>query len=366
MDDIRRYELWLGYVTGIRPARHKAFIEKYGSAEEVYKAAGNGKLERTVIGDDELFPLMKERANQQYIDRCEKYLKDKNISVLLMTDAEYPKLLKEIYMPPPLLFVKGKIPEKLPLPIAVVGSRQCSDYGESIAEKLSSELAECGCCIVSGMAYGIDRIAAQSALKASREDCPTIAVLGCGVDVVYPHANHALYDEICERGAVVSEFLPGTRPDAFNFPRRNRIISGISKGVLVVEAAMKSGTRITVDHALEQGRDVFAVPGRITDSACEGTNQMIREGMAKAIFCVEDILEEYGIDAGMIRRADKIDESSLSMEEVLILRLLRVGERSVDELCEMTGMNVAQLNFTLTSMEISGIIKQSSGRMYGL
>lgn len=265
-----------------------------------------------------------------------------------------------------MLFVKGRIPEKIPLPIAVVGSRQCSDYGESIAQKLSLELAECGCCIVSGMAYGIDKIAAQSALKASKTECPTIAVLGCGVDIPYPNANRPLYDEICERGAVISEFLPGTRPDAFNFPRRNRIISGISKGVLVVEAAMKSGTRITVDHALEQGRDVFAVPGRITDSACEGTNQMIREGMAKAVFCVEDILEEYGVDVSMMKRAEKIDESSLSMEELLILRLLRAGERSVDELCEMTGMNVAQLNFTLTSMEISGIIKQSSGRMYGL
>lgn len=367
MEDMRRYELWLGFVMGVRPQRHKSLLEKHGSAEEVFKAARDGKLEQKIKGDDELFALMKEKANEWYIDRCLKYLKSNDIKAIVPEDKEYPELLREIHTPPMLLFVKGNLPEKLSLPIAVVGSRMCSDYGQSIAEKLSGELAECGCCIVSGMAYGIDKIAAEAALKAGKEECPTIAVLGCGVDVVYPHANKDLYDEICERGAVISEFLPGTKPEAFNFPMRNRIISGISKGVLVVEAAMKSGTRITVDHALDQGRDVFAVPGRITEFNCEGTNQMIREGMAKAVFCVEDILEEYGVDAALIRRADKIiDESTLSMEELLILRLLRAGERSVDELCEMTGMNVAQLNFTLTSMEFSGIIKQSSGRMYGL
>ena len=231
---------------------------------------------------------------------------------------------------------------------------------------ISGQLAECGACIVSGMAYGIDKVAAIAALERSKAETPTIAVLGSGVDVVYPEENRKLYDEICDKGAVVSEFLPGTVPDSKHFPQRNRIISGISRGVVVAEAAIKSGTRITADFALEQGRDVFAIPGRITDPFCQGTNQMIQQGAAKPVFCVDDILEEYGMRSDKAIRMTEIDESFLSFEQTLIVRLLKAGEKTIDELCEMTQFEPGKLNSALTEMEISGIIKQSPGRIYGI
>lgn len=366
MECERRYALWLAFTAGQNPLRHAELLREYGGARGVFLAAASGGLCAPWRGGDKLATLMKQKANEWYIDRCIKYLEARQIKPVLTEDGNYPALLREIDQPPPVLFVRGQLPESVPLPIAVIGSRACSDYGRDIAKEMSGELAKNGACIVSGMAYGVDRIASEAALECGAGDCPTIAVLGCGVDVIYPADNRALYGEICERGAVVSEFLPGARPDPYNFPRRNRIISGISRGVVVVEAAMKSGTRITVDCALEQGRDVFAVPGRITDAMSEGTNEMIREGMAKPVFSAADILEEYGITAERAEKAAKIDESALSMEEALLVRLLMAGERSADELCELTGFSPAKINSTLTEMEFSGIIKQSSGRVYSL
>lgn len=365
MTEERRRSLWLALAAGQNPRRHRILLEDYGSAGAVYAAAAGGRLEHRHPGDETHYGEIMASANEDFIERSLEELERKGIAPVLYEDAEYPALLREIYLPPPILFIKGRLPRAIPLPIAVIGSRKCSRYGREVAESIGGELARCGACVVSGMAYGVDEIAARAALKEENA-FPTIAVLGCGADVIYPSYNSYLYSQICERGAVISEFPPGTPPNAQNFPRRNRIISGISKGVVVIEAAKRSGTSITVDFALEQGRDVFAVPGRINDPACEGTNYLIREGMAKPVFGTADILEEYGIDAGAGRRAAQVDEAALSREEQAVFSLLRGGRRSVDELCELTGMEPGRLNSVLTEMEISGIIKQSPGRMYGL
>lgn len=365
-EDMRRYNLWLAFTAGLRPMRHNELIEEYGSAYDVFLAAARGDIPSKTAADGRMLALMKAKAEEGYIDRCLEYLRNQNISVVLLKDKNYPALLREIHSAPAALFVKGRLPDKIRLPIAVIGSRKCSDYGKKAAEMIAGQLAECGACIVSGMAYGIDKMAAIAALERSKAEIPTIAVLGSGVDVVYPEENRKLYDEICEKGAVVSEFLPGTVPDSKHFPRRNRIISGISRGVVVAEAAIKSGTRITADFALEQGRDVFAIPGRITDPFCQGTNQMIQQGAAKPVFCVDDILEEYGMRSDKAIRMTEIDESGLSFEQTLIVRLLKAGEKTIDELCEMTQFEPGKLNSALTEMEISGIIKQSPGRIYGI
>ncbi len=367
MDAQRRYCLWLAFATGDRIKRHNSLLEEYGDAESVFCAAQEGEIEPVVRTDEAFLPLLKSKANEGYIDRCLAYLEKNGISAVLPTDANYPALLREIHLPPTVLYVKGRLPEHIPLPIGVIGSRQCSEYGADVAEKLSAELAASGVCVVSGLAHGIDCISARAAIAhAPKGTFPTVAVLGSGVDVVYPAENRRLYDKICEQGAVISEFPPGTAPDKFNFPRRNRIISGMSRGVLVVEAAVKSGTRITVDYALEQGRDVFAVPGRINDETCRGTNEMIRDGIAKLVNGAGDILIEYGVDVAEAKRAAELDISALSMQEMLIVNLLKVSKRTVDELREMTGMDMGLLNSTLTEMEISGIIKQSPGRLYSL
>lgn len=362
----RRYKLWLAFAAGQRPTRHNELLEEYGGAYEVFAAAAKGSIPVKVPADVRMLSLMKAKATEDYIDRCIDYLKRQDIGIVLIDDANYPELLREISYAPVALFVKGRLPNSLALPIAVIGSRQCSDYGRKAAVMIAGQLAECGACIVSGMAHGIDEASAVAAMERSRAEIPTIAVLGNGVDIAYPEENRDLYDEICKNGAVVSEFLPGTKPDSRNFPRRNRIISGISRGVVIAEAAIKSGTRITADFALEQGRDVFAIPGRITDPFCQGTNQMIQRGEAKPVFCVDDILEEYGMRSDKRIRMTEIDDSQLNFEQTLILRLLKAGEKTVDELCEMTEMPLGKLNSALTEMEISGIIKQSPGRIYGL
>ncbi|MFR3907328.1 MAG: DNA-processing protein DprA [Christensenellales bacterium] len=360
-EDLRRYNLWLAFTAGLRPMRHNELIEEYGSAYDVFLAAAKGDIPSKTAADGRMLALMKAKAEEGYIDRCLEYLHNQNISVVLFKDKNYPALLREIHSAPAALFVKGRLPDKIRLPIAVIGSRRCSDYGRKAAEMISGQLAECGACIVSGMAYGIDKVAAIAALERSKTEIPTIAVLGSGVDVVYPEENRKLYDEICDKGAGTAGHSAG-----FSIFLGNRIISGISRGVVVAEAAIKSGTRITADFALEQGRDVFAIPGRITDPFCQGTNQMIQQGAAKPVFCVDDILEEYGMRSDKAIRMTEIDESGLNFEQTLIVRLLKAGEKTIDELCEMTQFEPGKLNSALTEMEISGIIKQSPGRIYGI
>ena len=367
MDTQRRYSLWLAFAMGDRLKHHSCLLEEYGDAQQVFYAARSGEIQPRNRLDEAFLPVLKSKATETYTDRCLAYLEKNNISTVLPADRNYPALLKEIHLPPTVLYVKGSLPESIPLPIGMIGSRQCSEYGAEVAEMLAAELAASGVCVVSGLAHGIDCISARAAIEnAPKGSFATIAVLGSGVDVVYPAENRQLYNRICECGAVISEFPPGTSPDKGNFPRRNRIISGISKGVLVVEAAVKSGSRITVEYALEQGRDVFAVPGRIKDETCRGTNEMIRDGIAKLVNGAEDILVEYGVDASAVKRAAEVDISALSLNEMLIVNLLKAGKRSVDELGEMTGMDMGLLNSTLTEMEFSGIIKQSPGRLYSL
>lgn len=364
LNEKERYLLWLGLANGPGAARSKKLLEAYGNdPKALFNAAAKGELHEHMKG--EAAELMKKRASERYIDRCIARLDELNVSAATLVSREYPELLKEIYDPPAVIYYRGTLYPQLRLPIAMVGTREPSEYGKRAAMELARELADNGVCVVSGLAYGIDCICAEGALASQGSAYPTIAVLGSGPDVVYPDANRNIYEQIVERGAVLSEYMPGTEPRAMHFPMRNRIISGLSRGVVVVEAGEKSGSLITVDCALEQGRDVFAVPGRITDPKSAGANGLIRSGMAKIVQSSADILEEYGI---LRRKQEKpgVDTTALSYEEELIYRLLVAGERSFDELCELTGFSAALLNSTLTSLEFSEIIKQSPGRLFSL
>ena len=359
-----RYLFWLGVANGPGAARSRKLLEAFGdNAKAIFEAAAKNELHEHMKG--EAAELMHKRASERYIERCLARLEELGVSAATLASRDYPVLLKEIYDPPAVIYYKGTLYPQLRLPLAVVGTREPSEYGKRVAREMAQSLAESGACIVSGLAYGIDSIAAEGALEAANSAYPTLAVLGCGPDVVYPEANRALYDKIVERGAVLSEYMPGTEPRAMHFPVRNRIISGLSRGVLVVEAGEKSGSLITADCALEQGRDVFAVPGRIIDAKSAGTNGLIRSGMAKTIGSLSDILEEYGIVPRHEERKS-VDSAALSFEEELVCRLLAAGERSFDELCELTGFSAALLNSTLTSLEFSEIIKQSPGRLFSL
>ncbi len=264
---------------GLDPISFKKLLENFSSLEEAWQSNLEGILEKNII---EKIKWKKPKINP---DKEYEKLTKKGIKVLTIKDKNYPKLLKEIYAPPAILYIKGKLSEPC---LSIVGSRQLSPYGYRTAPKLSFDLAKKGLTIVSGLAKGIDTLAHQAALKANGK---TIAVLGSGLDNIYPRDNKKLFEEITQNGAVISEFPLGAPPKGQHFPQRNRIVSGLSLGVLVIEAGERSGSLITARQALEQNRDVFAVPGPINSLTSAGTNGLNKMG-AKPVTEANDILEE--------------------------------------------------------------------------
>ncbi len=296
-------------------------------------------------------------------------LKKLNITVMTIHDKEYPENLKNIYAPPALLYLKGKIPCFKDITwLAMVGLRNATTYGKKIAERLSYKLASRGIIIVSGMARGIDTAAHKGAIKADKK---TVAVLGCGVDVVYPKENNKLMEDIVMNGAIISEYLPGTQPNRPHFPARNRIISGLSDATIVVEAGKRSGALITADFALEQGRDVFAVPGNIDSFASEGTNHLIQQG-AKLITCIDDILEElpfmnHKASETLYKDKEKTDNFkylNLSLDEKAIIDNLSNTPVHINQLCIILNFKVQKVNVLLTTLEMKGLIERIPGNYF--
>jgi len=364
-----RLYLWLHYSVNSNAHFFKQTAMQYPDLEEAYRlaAANNGKAFRFL--PEWAIRRMHESANDAFLDRYTEWLTRYKIGISTLQSEDYPALLREISMAPPVLFYRGHLDPYPRLPIAMIGSRRSTQYGRDIAKKFAYDLVEAGCTIVSGMADGIDGWAARGALSNENAPYPTVAVLGSGIDVIYPKSHRDLYAEIIERGTVITEFLPGTKPLKENFPIRNRIMSGMSRGVLVVEAGERSGTSITVGYALDQGREVFAIPGRLTDQQSIGTNRMIRQGEAKPVFCLEDILQEFDqIDeeAAFMSGPERIMLSTLSEQERAICAALLDDAKSFDDLAEMLPVPIGELNSLLTAMQFSGIIKPLFGRMYEL
>ena len=274
--------IWFAALQGISLKQKRKLLAQYADPEELYNEEPEG-LDPTIaqaLSDRDL-------TNARQV---EKQCADKQIKILTYWDSEYPDRLRNIHNPPLLLYYKGILPDFDVQPvIGVVGTRKATAYGKNNALDMSREMAACGALVVSGGAAGIDTEALKGAMDA---DMPVVAVLGCGVDVVFPASNRALFQKIQEKGCLISEYPPGTRPQPWQFPERNRIISGLSDGVLVVEAPAKSGALITAREAMEQGRDVFAVPGNIHMSTCIGSNSLLQEG-AMAVFSGWDILKDY-------------------------------------------------------------------------
>lgn len=358
-----QYWIWLTSIEGIGAKRFHMLLGEFTDIEKVWQAACSGGDGLEIIG-----PKLKERlcqcANIEYLERQVKRAFMGNCRPVTMLNAEYPRLLLEIYDPPPVLFVRGgKIDyEKA---VAVVGTRACTRVGKDTAMYIGEGLSRAGVTVISGLARGIDACAHAGALNCKT---PTIAVLGCGPDVIYPQENRRYYDAILEQGgAIVSEYFPGTPPSQNNFPARNRIISGMSRAVVVVECPKRSGTMITVSFAQEQGRDVFAVPGNILIKNNEGTNALLRE-CAYPLTRVEDVLEEYGWS-----QTERIPMSQMNVsfgaeekEEKILFTLLSEGEMTYDELLEASHFEPKLLNSALTMMELKGIIKQYPGKIFDL
>ena len=370
MDETTRLWLWLNYATSMNPRLFMELLNRFDDLSEAREAILRKDFSEFSDVSETVRDRLTAAADDRFLDRYCAWLLKNDVKVITPEHDEYPSLLSEIYDPPSVLFCKGNLPKELPLPIAMVGARSCTDYGRDVAKLLGEQLAERGATVVTGLAAGIDSAAAKGALSAGSSNCPVIGVLGCGIDLVYPQGNEALYREVIEHGgALVTEFLPKTPPLAQNFPIRNRIMSGISRGVVVIEAGERSGTSITADCAREQGREVFAVPGRITDPMSVGVNRMITRGEAKPITCAADILSEFCDDAGddvLNGAAKKVTFTSLGEIGQEIYMALLQGEKDADELLDWIDCSAQDLNAALTRMLFSEVIKQLPGRIYAL
>lgn len=285
--DLMKYWIWLASVEGLGPVKKFALLNKFETAKRIYNATEKEILKVDGMSD-KIVQNMQKAKDAKLLEKYEKYILKNDIKIINISDDNYPAKLKNIYAPPITIFAKGDISLLNSKSIAIVGSREPSKYGIYVAEKFSKELSKEGITIVSGLARGIDTFAHVGALSSFGK---TIAVLGSGIDVVYPKENAKYYREISERGLIISEYIVGTAPESKNFPQRNRIISGLSDGVLVVEARKNSGTMITTDFALEQGKELYVIPGNITSNLSAGTNNLIKEG-AKLVTDVYEILED--------------------------------------------------------------------------
>lgn len=401
--------IWFATRKGLTDHARLELLAQFHDPEELYYADPE-TVRRMAELSPEAFASLGERdlaGAETVLEQCDR----KRIQILTFQDVLYPRRLKNTADPPCVLYYKGRLPELDAMPaIGVVGTRSASGYGLTVAKRMGYQIGQCGGIVVSGMALGIDALAMSGALTAG---APVVGVLGCGVDLVYPAANRGLYADLERYGCILSELPPGTPPSKWAFPRRNRIISGVSNGVLVVEAPQKSGALITARLAAEQGRDVFAVPGNIDVPSCAGSNALLREGAIAATTGWEVLCEYENLYPGKLRnrqtsvrmtaypdevptaaeevqavkpeeRTDHIKKNldkkmidkepsapysdrkdplpPLSEEERLIVHALQSGERQADDVIAETGLTTGKFLAAMTVLEIKGILHRLPGK----
>jgi DNA processing protein len=352
--------------------RGKSLLERFKTPKAILEASLEDIAEVENIGREIAKKIVKDRERID-LDRQIKLIERNNVTITPLDSEFYPASLKSIFDPPLVLFVKGEILPQDYFSIAIVGTRLASFYGRTMSEKLSRELTEKGFTIISGGARGIDTFSHQAALRAKGR---TLAVLGCGLDIVYPPENKKLFEEIAEKGALISEFPLSTRPDKGNFPMRNRIISGLSLGVVVIEAPHKSGALITVTHATEQGREVFSVPGKADSFVSKGTNQLLREG-AKLVENADDIIEELEpilkskIKELKTNQSEPIQEKQIPLikpelteEEARLFDLLSLGPLDLDDIIVKSQLSVSAVSAVLMMLQLKKLVKQSPGKIF--
>ncbi|MCL2618629.1 MAG: DNA-processing protein DprA [Defluviitaleaceae bacterium] len=361
----QNYNLWLHSLSGIGDGKIERILGVFKDARSVFGASSRDLAKIEGLTNDNIKNIV-DSANDEYLAECSDMLRRAGASFVSRFDEAYPALLKEIDKPPFGLFVKGRLPDDDAVKVAIVGSRRCSEYGRSVAYKLANELAAAGVVVVSGFARGIDSVAHRGALQAGGS---TIGVLGCGVDVCYPAENHMLMEDMAALGCLISAYPPGTKPLPAYFPARNRIISGLCQALVVVEAGFKSGTLITVGQALDQGREVFAVPGNALSKLSEGTNMLIKEGAAVAT-CADDILSELRVERptaseSRFGRLSAPDTSGLDEHELIVFECIsNTHEAGFDHIAETTGLAAHTLNHILVMLEMKGLVEKLPGLRY--
>jgi DNA processing protein len=350
---------WVGFnlVRGIGSVRLKGLLDFFGSLEIAWQAPADALIQAGL--SQKIIENLQHVRDENLAERAYEYTQRKGIQVLTWDDPAYPKRLLQIDQPPPVLYVRGSLTLQDDFCVAIVGTRQVTGYGRQVTSEVATCLAHHGVTVVSGLARGVDGVAHDAALKAGGR---TLGVLGCGVDVVYPPEHKSLSERMVEQGALISDYAPATKPDAANFPPRNRIISGLALAVVVVEAGQESGALITATFAAEQGRDVFAVPGNITAPQSKGANRLIRDG-ATPLLEPEDILAALHLtdtpkhqQARLILPADEVEAS--------LLDVLRNEPLHIDEICTRSGLAVDKVSAALVMMELKGMVRGMGGMSY--
>lgn len=362
MVDVRSL-LGLSMVPGVGAARLRLLVSHFGSPESVL-AASERQLAAVEGMDKRVARGIASRQDfEEDIQLQLSRLNKCDARIVTFWDKEYPENLKRIYDPPVMLFVRGSVSPADKYSVAIVGTRNPTAYGRHVAEKFSAELAEQGITVVSGLARGIDTVAHATAIRASGR---TLAVLGSGVDVIYPGENRRLAEQITVQGAVISEYYMGAKPDAVNFPKRNRIISGISLGTILVETDVDGGAMITAGTALDQNREVFAVPGNVFEKKSRGTNKLIRESKAKLVENIADVVEElkYKLKPILKDQTKPQQRVQLSIFEQKVFDMLSDEARHIDTLGEKSGIATSDLLVLLLGLELKGVVKQLPGKYF--
>lgn len=358
--EIKDLKYWIGLskIPGIGRVKISQLLDYFHSLETAWSASTvelkNAGLDSKVVST--LHTLKNKISLDDELDKLQKY----KVKAIPFTSPEYPPRLREIHDFPPVLFIRGNLLPSDEISISIVGTRKATSYGKQVTEKIVADLSRNGITIISGLAKGVDSIAHKVALESGGR---TLAIFASGLDIVYPAENASLARKIMESGALISEYPLGTKPKADNFPRRNRIMSGLSMGVLVVEAGDKSGALITADMALEQNREVFAIPGNIYSPLSLGTNRLIQQGRAKLVNSYMDMLEELNL----AQVAHQLEIKELLPEndtEIIILKQLGSDPRHIDDICRESGLNTATVISTMAMMELKGLIRQTDSMSY--
>jgi DNA processing protein len=355
-------------VEGIGPGKIRNLLSKFRTTKNILAADYQSLLEAEGISTNlarRIRKINQERSNiEKFVDKELKRLDKLDGKIITIWDPEYPKLLKKIYDPPLIFYLTGELTEKDEYSIAMVGTRQPTNYGKIQTERFAAEFASQGITTVSGMARGIDSTVHAATLKNGGR---TIAVIGSGLDVVYPSENKKLFDKIIENGAVISEYVLGTQPDAQNFPRRNRIISGISLGVVIMESGTAGGAMQTAAFALDQNRDVFALPGNVGVKQSDGTNLIIQKGEAKLVRSAEDVLVELEIKLKpVLGKNIPRQQMDLSLFEEKIINVMNSEPLHIDRIAALANISTSDSLVNLLSLEFKGLIKQLPGKMFAL
>ena len=373
-----KHLLFLTRIDGLGAVRIKRLIDRFGNASGVFNASINeiSEIENISVKTAQLILNTYESIDEfdstfeTYIEKAEEH----GITILSLSDSSYPDLLKRIYDPPVLLYMRGKYdPALIVNSVGIVGTRKPTDYGKKMAEKFAEELSTAGIAVISGFARGVDTIAHKAVLKNGNASAITAAVFGCGVDMIYPPENKALYDEMCEKGLLISEYEISAFPDAVNFPKRNRIISGLSLGTIVIESDVDGGALITARTALDQSREVFAVPGYVTSKVSRGTNGLIKNGQAKLTENLDDVLVEISNKLTGLKLSG-VNGNSVTIQAIPELNgnekliydafLMTIEPIHIDMISEKSGLNISDSLVTLLNLEFKGIVEQLPGKRF--